>query len=286
MNFLKGILKAIGALVVLGIVFIVFAGYSGIKKSNQPKYYEENGKMYYTLYTAVSDPKKAYQKKEIVGADPLTFKVINSESTFHAGIINILSADKNSVFIQGDESEPVTKLIGADPETIKQVGGVWWLQDKNSVYLGGNKVAGADPVSFVEVNHPLYKDKNNVYLKNDILSGADAKSFSKMDGPYYSDISNLYYCNLTDTPPPTCIIMREADRSTFAVQKWSQNSKSRLDPDFAFDSSRVFYLGNIVPDADPKTFQKIGVGYDEFYRDANHTYKYSPETRAKIILEH
>ncbi len=286
MQILKIILKIAGLLILAGIVLIGFGIYSGVKKVGQPAYYEENGKMYYTLYNGVNDKENPYLKKEIEDADPETFKVISSESTFHSGIIDILSADKNYVFIQESESRPVEKLVGADPKTIKQIGGISWLQDAKNVYLYGEKVDGADPVAFSEIRNPLYKDKNNVYLRGKVLVGADAKTFVEIDrSSYYKDKNNVYYCSLTDTPPPSCKIVVGADLSDFVIQRWSQDGGNKLDSDFAFSSGKVFYFGEVIVGADSTTFHKIGVGPDEYYKDANHTYKYPPETRAKIIRE-
>lgn len=264
---------------VIGVVFIGYMFFSVFKEVQQPNYFAENGKMYYKLRVLTKD---LFETREIEMADPETFHVVSFG--FHGlDIADILSKDKNSVYIQEDESTPVIKIDGADPATIKAMSGVWWLQDKNHVYLGGKKIVDADPDTFSEITDGvLFKDKKHVYLLGDILSGVDAASFNLLGGSYYSDINRIYYCHLTSEP--TCVIVQGADKNTFIVQKWDKTGNPGLNPDFAFDAQHVFYYENIVEDADPKTFRKIGNGYDEIYKDSRHTYGYSPSTRAKLVI--
>ncbi len=291
MKIFTNILKIVGLLVLIWLALAGRTFYSAVKEAKQPKYYEENGRMYYDLRLASNNSKDAPDfllKTEIKGSDPDTFKVISGKYSFSRGSVSdILSVDKDSVFIQESEGEPVVKLIDADPKTIKQVDGVWWLQDKNNVYLGGNKVDGADPASFSEIKNPLYKDKNNIYVNNNVLLGADVENFAEtfevLNYPYYRDSSNVYYCDLTDSSLPTCTVVSGADQSTFVVQNL-EDAKSELGDKFAFDKNHVYYLGNIIEGADPKTFKKNVINQDEFYQDANHTYKYASEEGDKIIM--
>ncbi|MBP6925962.1 MAG: DKNYY domain-containing protein [Candidatus Pacebacteria bacterium] len=273
------ILKIIGVLLVILIVFISYSFFSAFKDSRKPNYFSENGKMYYKLRVLTKD---LFETREIEGADPDTFNVVSTD--FHGfDIADILSKDKNSVYIQESDLSPVIKIDGADPATIKAMSGVWWLQDKNHVYLGGKKVLDADPATFSEItNGVLFKDKKHVYLLGDILSGVDVASFNSLGGSYYADTNSIHYCHLTSDP--TCVVVKGADKNTFTVQKWDQTGNPGLNPDFAFDAQHVFYYENMVEDADPKTFHKIGSGYSEIYKDSRHTYGYSPSTRAKLVI--
>jgi hypothetical protein len=273
------ILKIIGVLLVVIIVLVGYSFFSAFKDTRKPDYFSENGKMYYKLRVLTKD---LFETREIEGADPDTFHVVSTD--FHGfDIADILSKDKNSVYIQKNDLSPVMKIDGADPATIKQLSGVWWLQDKNNVYLDGKKVADADPATFSELaSGTLFKDKNHVYLVGNILHGADPASFKAVGGAYYSDIHNIYYCHLTSEP--TCPVVKGADKNTFTVQKWDQTGNPGLNSDFAFDAQHVFYYENMVEDADPKTFRKIGSGYSEIYKDSRHTYGYSPSTRAKLVI--
>lgn len=121
--------------------------------------------------------------------------------------------------------------------------------DKFHVYYEGNIIQGADPKTFVSVDHISYtKDKNNVYYYGSIVIGADAKTFEIPSSGFPKDRNAVYYSGQRVTG---------ADPGTFKVLS-----------DFATDKNNVYYLnsGNdgwslrIIPNANPYTFSIVGGG--------------------------
>ena len=95
------------------------------------------------------DAEKVFREEvEIIGADPNTFKLLDSD---------IYSEDKNSVFYEHE------KIDDANPKTFEILGTVYGKDDKSVFYLG-DKVVDADPKTF-KVIKDLAKDQSNYYFR-------------------------------------------------------------------------------------------------------------------------
>src|SRR3989344_1882275 len=124
------------------------------------------------------------------------------------------------------------------------------------------KVAGADPETFVILDNYLEKDKNNVYLGDKIVQDADPATFQIIDGMYSKDKNNVFaYSCLAEGNPGCIVVLKGADVKTFTTIAGS----------LAKDSSFVYYLGKILKDADPMT---ITIAGEEKYKGGNSEISY------------
>jgi len=93
--------------------------------------------------------------------------------------------DKNSVFIYG------MKIKGANPSSFKLLSEIM-SKDKDHVYEDSVIVKGADPNTFVHIEEEFYKDKNSVFLKGQPIAFADPKTFEIIKYPYVKDKNNIF----------------------------------------------------------------------------------------------
>lgn len=148
-----------------------------------------------------------FMGKEIPGADPATFRVVD----FYIG------QDKNRAYQKGEPTQikDYTKLtqLGrlmysdgthiydlhfnilpeADVATFEHISDNWY-KDASHIWWSNNLVKGANPKTFspvtvtssVGVTSPDYnygKDDKHVFYQDSIIPGADAASFEKIDFP-------------------------------------------------------------------------------------------------------
>jgi hypothetical protein len=174
-----------------------------------------------------------YRCQPITGADPTSFKIIGrGYATDNSGIFfrnqQIEEADLNSFVL--DRSS-----LQCD---------VPYARDKNSAFLGLQKIDQSDGESFMVLGCRYGKDKNNVYYFGEILPNRDAQSFQLLGegeaANYYSrDKNAVYYWNM---PVPG------ADPQTIEQMYTGIHAK---------DNNNVYYLGKPITGADPTTFEVI-----------------------------
>ncbi len=131
---------------------------------------------------------------------------VNSFEIFYADWD--VAYDNKKIYIKGktkEESEQKFPLYDADIKTLKKLqetddsdygyGYLVYLKDKNSVFLGYEKIKNADPTTFkkLDYNGNWSKDKNNVYYNGSIIKNAAASSFKAIDTDYGTDIHPAYY---------------------------------------------------------------------------------------------
>lgn len=138
---------------------------------------------------------------------------------------------------------------------------------------------GADAASFESVKNWLGHDSKRVYFKDKPVVGADVATIKAKRYPLSYDKNDYYY----ETVP-----MRVADMTSFKVIKWIEDDfwakdsrcayydTLRIDdvdlPTFkvmalglAKDKNHVYSMGEVLPIADPETFEPIGSSL--YYRD-------------------
>lgn len=186
-------------------------------------------------------------------ADPETFEVL----------LNNYIKDKDSVYYMVDG-----EINGADSATFNVLNcdGCWgYAKDQNTVYYAGVKINDSDPTTFEVLNNKYSKDKNYVYHEHsttnvndsqtvDKVAGADATTFETLNWYYGKDNSNAYYYG---------IMIPGVDANTFMVFETIGYQSYAKDKDFVYRGS------NIIPGADPATFEIIDQTYS---KDANHVY--------------
>ena len=140
---------------------------------------------------------------------------------------------------------------------------------------------GADPATFKQVRNWLGHDSERVYYKKELVPGVDVPTLKVDRKPLFHDKKDYYY----ETKP-----LHVADMSSFKIIKWVYDSFWAKDSRYAYfndrrfevdlptfkvesstiakDKDHVYYFGNLIPDADPKTFEAIGKS--GYYRDKSH----------------
>ena len=65
--------------------------------------------------------------------------------------------------------------------------------DTNNVYWRGEKVNGANGITFVDYDYGYGKDDRHVFYKSNIIYESDVKSFNSLINKYAKDEKNVYY---------------------------------------------------------------------------------------------
>ncbi len=143
-------------------------------------------------------------------------------------------------------------LPGADASTFRSVN-AWLGRDAKNAFFKSELVEGVDVATLKAEKYPLFRDKNDYYYKTSPMRVADMKTFKVVkwldDSFWAKDAKCAYY----DT---THIV--GVDIATFKVKDYC----------YAVDKDHVFYLGEILPLADPKTYEDNWKGF--YSRDKSH----------------
>ena len=194
--------------------------------------------------------------------------------------------DKNSVYYVDENNEKISLKIlkGADPATF-EFGII--SKDKNSVFIGNQKLEGMSSKGFEVLNDSLdfVKDYKNVYYldresdgityKVEVLDtkGIDIPSLEFLGdsyNKYYRDKNNIYFLNDKDDKMEF-EKLAGANPKTFEI----------VDDYFAKDDKNVYFFNKKVIGVDAKTFEEVG--YD-IIKDKNglHILIDSNETEIKV----
>lgn len=143
-------------------------------------------------------------------------------------------------------------LPGADAATFKSVND-WLGRDAKHVFFKSDLVPGADPATLEVKKYPLFHDKNDYYYKTCPMHVVDMKSFKVikwLDDSFWAKDSQCAYFDTTH--------IAGVDLATFKVK----------DHTYAVDKNHVYYFGDILPLADPKTYDGNWKGF--YSRDKSH----------------
>ena len=182
--------------------------------------------------------------------------------------------DKNSVYYVDENNGKVSlkTLKGADPATF-EFGII--SKDKNSVFIGNQKLKGVSSKGFEVLNDSLdfVKDYKNVYYldresdgityKVEVLDtkGVDIPSFEFLGdfyNKYYKDKNNIYFLNDRDNKMKL-EKLNYADPKTFEI----------INGNFARDDKNIYIFGYKLDGIDPKTFETLNY---EMIKDKNGVY--------------
>ena len=182
--------------------------------------------------------------------------------------------DKNSVYYVDENNGKVSlkTLKGADPATF-EFGII--SKDKNSVFIGNQKLKGVSSKGFEVLNDSLdfVKDYKNVYYldresdgityKVEVLDtkGVDIPSFEFLGdsyNKYYKDKNNIYFLNDRDDKMKL-EKLAGANLKTFEI----------MDGNFARDDKNLYIFEYKVDGIDPKTFEALNY---EMIKDKNGVY--------------
>jgi len=252
-----------------------------------------------------------YLDKVISGADPATFELFINMSSYNDNNIvidpnksnsytNGYAKDKNNIYYKGelikDADRETFQLQENNLATDKNYvwsnskiiegssGGSFKKLDKQFavddafVYRGGNKVEGSDGKTFEILNKIYCKDKNNVYILKCTYSDdfgmnrscsfnilKDAKPFTfEAFGGYGRDKYSVFYLGEK---------MSDTDSMSFKTDKFGDNYS-----DWGVDNKHVYFRGNIVKEADAKTFV---IDSETRGRDKNNKFYYGAIDKPK-----
>ena len=251
-----------------------FVGLDGLKIFNEG--YLKDKKNVYEISANDNDKVKVEPIKN------LNIDVASFEDIF--GGLNY--KDKNSVYYVDENNGEVSLKIlkGADPATF-EFGII--SKDKNSVFIGNQKLEGMSSKGFEVLNDSLdfVKDYKNVYYldresdgityKVEVLDtkGIDIPSLEFLGdsyNKYYRDKNNIYFLNDKDDKMEF-EKLAGANPKTFEI----------VDDYFAKDDKNVYFFNKKVIGVDAKTFEEVG--YD-IIKDKNglHILIDSNETEIKV----
>ncbi len=176
---------------------------------------------------------------------------------------------------------PYKKIEGADLDSFEVLKNRF-ARDKSRVYINGEVIEGADPITFkiIEVKHPLINqlsaDRDHLFLREKLISD-NPSSYrllydSETNYSLYYEVNNNVY--LFDSK------LDGVDPNTFKV----------LAAPYSADASHVYCGERIIRDADPETFVTFQ-SYDTVMRrpitlygkDSTYAYFCSPFAGGKII---
>ena len=161
-------------------------------------------------------------------------------------------SDGEHVFFTFSFGTRFDTLPGADAATFKSVND-WLGRDAKHVFFKSDLVPGADPATLEVKKYPLFHDKNDYYYKTCPMHVVDMKSFKVikwLDDSFWAKDSQCAYFDTTH--------IAGVDLATFTVK----------DHTYAVDKNHVYYFGDILPLADPKTYDGNWKGF--YSRDKSH----------------
>lgn len=142
-------------------------------------------------------------------------------------------------------------LHEADAATFRSVNR-WLGADRTHVFYLDRLVPGADPATLQADHKPLFHDKADYYYKETPMHVADMKTFKVLEWVYddfYATDSRYAYFDAKRFKP---------DLATFRVKESF----------VAVDRQHVYRFGELLPGADPDTYQESWKGY--YSRDKSH----------------
>lgn len=170
------------------------------------------------------DEDRVYQRDTVVSDDPAHFELLDGN----------LTKDGKAVYWSDG------RVLSHDPEHFSILSDsdyYLFTRDGRTVHVNGNPVIGADPATFEVLRGGYGRDDRDVFYFTDRIVDADDTSFEVLDGSFARDLRHGYWMGI---PIPG------ADGPTFHVVN--------ANFECAADRTRVYYRGNVIDDADPRSF--------------------------------
>ncbi len=176
-------------------------------------------------------------------------------------------------------------IRGADSKTFKTMHHSSYAKDKNYAYFKGEIIKDADPETFESVLDYYAKDIHHGFYEDKLLENSDGNSFEVINrGPYSKDKSDYYYnaYKIEVSDYKSFKILDDSwskDKSFYYIQASSvvvhkyplsdYDSFELLKGGYAKDKFKVYYFGDVVDEADSRTFNVIDFGEG---KDKNNCY--------------
>ena len=226
-----------------------FVGLDGLKIFNEG--YLKDKKNVYEISVNDNDEVKVKPIKNL-NIDVATFEYIFGGLNYK---------DKNSVYYEDNDGDISLKILkGADPATF-EFGII--SKDKNSVFIGNQKLKGVSSKEFEVLNDSLgfVKDYKNVYYLDRAedgitfiprvqnIEGVDIATLEFAGGhysKYYKDKNNVYFMDNRD------------DKIKFKKLAYvNPKTFEMVDDTFARDDKNLYIFEYKLDGIDPKTFKKL-----------------------------
>lgn len=164
-----------------------------------------------------------------------------------------------------------------------------FYKDQRHVYDGENVIEGADPTTFEVVNYYFVQDKKHVWKHQRKLETTDIKpgltrlqcqtrtescEYAKNNEAVYyrdkllegADVASFDVLRLSC--PPDEVFAANDDKALFPVANHpylqcllpAKGHRKNIKDDWAIDKNHVYYLGDIYPELDAKTTQRLSIG--------------------------
>lgn len=168
-------------------------------------------------------------------------------------------------------------LKNADVQSFKVLKNSDYAKDANYGYFDGNIIKGIDSKSFQSVNDYYAKDNSNAFYEDKIIVGAIGKQFEIVkEGPYSKDGKNYFFkdvpLNVSDYNSVKILDdLTVIDKFNIYTQSdiTSDSSYTKKFPlkdydsfvllknGYSKDNKAVYFYGEIIEYANPKTFEII-----------------------------
>ena len=188
------------------------------------------------------------------------------------------SKDKNNVYL-GNE-----KIEGADAKTFEVIDiYAGFERDKNYLYYSNERIKNSDPYTFQRINEHLVRDKNQFYSKGKVLD-VDGKTFQIVKDyekdyfMYAKDKNKVYYINFMDGKDEMVKELKGLNPKNFKV----------LNRYYTKDDKKVYFSKEYadiqeVQDVDVKSFEALHFenieNKDDFGKDKNKVYLFGLELK-------
>lgn len=199
-------------------------------------------------------------------ADPATFELVTGSFTrdaYHVFLgLDVFSDDpahfenvEGNIFRDSEHIYWSATIISDDPAHLIILGSsgfYTYLRDSTTVFIQGNLLQDADPVTFAIIEDAYSRDAAHIFYFDQSLPEADSATFEIIASPYARDATHVYFMER---------ILADADPSTFVVL----NVKFQC----SADATHAYYMGDLIPGFDPAS---IPPGVNVTNCDANGIY--------------
>jgi hypothetical protein len=235
-----------------------------------------------------------YQSSAITGADPASFAALGDHYAKDQARVWFCSIRRDGKEYFTVKHPLIQQVAGADPATF-QVLSDDYARDKSHVFYRAETFPVKDLASFELLAEGFARDKVSGYYQRTPIPGSDGASFSVIDGHYSKDANHVFYSDLETAAAgeePRTVVVRDAQPASFMAQKNGYGGDGShafyqakalttqvdafrvLDYGYAKTRDQVFYYGEVVPLADPTTFDVLDpVTETATAKDKNATYK-------------
>lgn len=230
------------------------------------EYVKRDGKVYHRDWDGGGSYTRS--EREVVGADPKSFRVLKSPSVFAKGLYAV---DKNHAYRRH------RVIAGADVKTFRPLDEHYSV-DNERIFREDSLFSTADPQTFRVLADEYALDSDNVYFQGVVLPGADSETFTTL-GHYHAKDKNAVYASdrvLSEVSDPATF--RLFGRPAKEAKSWWGISRQVLESNddrhkWACDKNYYYHRGKRIEGADYATFTFFdNDGETDYAKDRYHVF--------------